>query len=138
MGEINAAIGEKKDWKSHGPPAFTEDERRHIFQYPRPPMRHIEYIKIFDPVEINEHIDNCSMTDEGWHKYVKSEISTDDAEGDPTDYRISPCTFVLLAKGARRWDDLRDHFRGPANEKTAKEPQKTHNVPVSKDRDMKR
>lgn len=61
---------------------------------------------------------------DGWAKYASSEVS-DDGEGDPTDGRVSPCTFARWAQGTKRWDEPGDKY------KSMWEKRQTYEIPVS-------
>lgn len=110
LDEIYKSIYEERDWKVQGPARFDEeDDVQATFQYNRPQIDPIKLPESLDPNELQEIREAQKEASDGWHKYAASEVSDD--EGDPTDGRISPCTFARWAEGAQRWDEPSDKYR---------------------------
>lgn len=94
-----------------------------MFRYPRPEVDHIPLPETFDSEALKELLDINDKTNDGWVQNAASDVS--DSEGDPSDGRISPCTFLHWAEGAKRWDAPGDKNR------SRWETRKTYDIPVS-------
>lgn len=82
-----------------------------LFEIDRPEIDHIHPPSDYDPDPISYH---NSGRDQGWFKpdaangenhLGSADDYVSDEEGDPVSGRISPCTFLRWATGAKRWDE---------------------------------
>lgn len=106
IAEINTSIYEQQEWNVNGPSSFDEDNRQAKFHYTRPKIVHLQAPASLATDSLEEA---PSCQSDGWKHYAASDIS--DEEGDPSDGRISPCTFARWAEGAQRWDSAEDKYR---------------------------
>lgn len=113
------------DWKSEGPAKFDdeEDNRQTSFKVPRPKIDHLPVLDTFNPAYLEEVYQNHKKSGESWSKFIDEYCSDD--EDDPANGRISPCTFLRWAEGAKRWDAPGDKF------KSVMEERKEYEIPVS-------
>lgn len=95
-----------------------------MFRYRRPEIDHIPQPDTFDPKASQELFEIYAKTQDGWAQYAADEVS--DNEGDPSDGRVSPCTFLHWVDGAKRWDAPGD------KNKSRWEARKDYDIPVSR------
>lgn len=120
---IHDAIKEQGDWKVSGPAKYDDEERRTVFHYRRPEIDHISSPEAFDAQVFEELFEIYGKTKDGWDQYAADDVS--DNEGDPSDGRVSPCTFLHWVSGAKRWDAPGDKNR------SRWEARQTYDIPVS-------
>lgn len=102
---------------------YDDEERRTVFRYRRPKIDHIPAPGAFDPEALEELFKINAKTPDGWARFAADDVS--DNEGDPSDGRVSPCTFLHWVDGAKRWDAPGD------KNKSRWEARKDYNIPVS-------
>lgn len=120
---IHDAIQEQGDWKASGSAKYDEEERQTVFRYHRSKIGHILLPDAFDPEVLEELFEIHGKTENGWAQYAADDVS--DNEGDPSDGRVSPCTFLHWVEGAKRWDAPGDKNR------SRWEARETYEIPVS-------
>lgn len=123
LGGIHDAIKEQGDWKVSGAAKYDDDdERRSVFRYRRPEIDHISTPEAFDAEALEELFEIYGHAKDEWDQHVADYVS--DSEGDPSDGRVSPCTFLHWVNGAKRWDAPGD------KNKSRWEARQTYDVPV--------